>query len=67
MSWLIRWGVRQGWERGVREGNRAWVVIGGLALLGRLAHRYGGRKTDLIFLEKLGAGESLRIIHESAR
>ncbi|MBO0732131.1 MAG: hypothetical protein J2P57_22915 [Acidimicrobiaceae bacterium] len=62
---LVRQGLRRGWERGVLDGNRAWIVIGGAALLAHLFGRYGGRETDVIFSHKLGPGEAIRITHEA--
>jgi hypothetical protein len=61
----IRAGMRQGWRRGVREGSRAWVVVGGVALLGHLAGRALGRKEETVFKEMLKPGESFRITHLS--
>ncbi len=62
--WLIRQGLRRGWQRGLVDGNRAWVIVGGAALLGHLLHRYGGRKTDVIVIDELPAGETWRIADE---
>jgi hypothetical protein len=67
VSWLIRAGLRRGWQRGVVEGNRAWLAVGGLAVLAHLARRYGGRKTDVVFLEKLRPGETFVITDEGRR
>lgn len=61
----IRFGLRRGWSRGVVDGNRAWVVAGGVAVLGYLADRYLRREPEVVFSEKLRPGESLRITHEA--
>ena len=58
----IRYGMRQGWSRGVLDGNWAWITIGGLALLGHLLGR-AGRGPEVVFSEKLAPGESFRITH----
>jgi hypothetical protein len=63
LRWAIRAGLRQGWRRGVREGNRAWVVVGGISLLGHLAGRALGRKEETVFKEFIKPGESFRITH----
>jgi len=60
---LIRVGMRRGWSRGVVEGNRAWVVIGGIALVGHLAGRTLGRKEVVVFRERLEPGQSFRVTH----
>lgn len=59
----VRQGLRAGWTRGVVDGNRAWIAVGGLALLGHLAGRAAGRQVDVVFSEKLAPGESFRITH----
>ena len=61
----IRFGLRRGWSRGVVDGSPAWVVVGGLALLGYLADRFVRRESQVVFSEKLRPGESVRITHEA--
>lgn len=63
---LVRLGMRHGWQRGVVDGSRAWVVVGGVSLLGYLAGRVMHREPEVVFSEKLKPGQSLRITHESA-
>jgi hypothetical protein len=60
---LIRSGLRNGWRRGVGEGSTAWVIIGGLALLGHLAGRALKRNEETVLRERLAPGDSLRITH----
>jgi hypothetical protein len=55
----MRYGLRRGWERGVLEGNRTWVVIGGAAVIAYLA--------ETVFSELLQPGEAFRITHEDQR
>jgi hypothetical protein len=57
--------MRRGWERGLVDGNRAWAVVGGVALLGHLAGKAMHREPELVFSEKLRPGESVRITHEA--
>jgi hypothetical protein len=64
VRYLIRSGMRQGWRRGVLGGNRAFLVVGALALLGNLLGRAAGRTEDVVFLEKLAPGETFQIFHE---
>lgn len=65
LRFLVRRGMRMGWDRGVVEGHRGWVVVGGAALLARLAGRAMHREPEVVFREKLRPGESIRITHEA--
>lgn len=60
----IRYGLRRGWTRGVVEGNRTWVVLGGVAVLGYLADRALHRQPYVAFREQLLPGEAFRITNE---
>lgn len=62
---LVRRLMRLGWRRGVVEGSSAWTAVGGLALLAFLAGRAWHKEEDVVFSEKLGPGESIRITHEA--
>ncbi len=59
----IRYGLRTGWSRGVLEGNRAWIAVGGMAVLGHLLGRAAGGQPDTVFSERLAPGESFRVTH----
>ena len=61
---LIRVGIRRGWDRGFGDGNRFWLLVGGLAVLARLGRRAMRREPEVVFSEKLVSGESIRITHE---
>jgi hypothetical protein len=61
----VRYGMRRGFDRGLVDGSRGWVVLGGLAALAHLAGRALHRESEVVFLHKLEAGESLRITHEA--
>lgn len=64
---LVRFGLSQGWRRGVLGGNRFWVVAGGVAVIAHLAGRAAGKKTDVVFSEELPAGHSFTVTHEPRR
>jgi hypothetical protein len=64
--WLVQQGLRRGWQQGLLDGNRAWIVIGGAALLAHLFGRYGGRQEELIFSEVIEPGDVIRIVNEPA-
>ena len=61
----IRIGIRRGWDRGVGDGSRVWVLIGGAALLARLARRALRREPEIVFSQEIKPGESFRVIHEA--
>jgi hypothetical protein len=64
VRYLIRHGMRQGWRRGVLGDSRAFLIIGGLALLANLLGRASGGAADVVFSEKLAPGETFQIFHE---
>jgi hypothetical protein len=57
--------MRRGLDRGLLEGSRGWVVVGGLALLGHLAGRAMHRQTETVFSERLEPGDVIQITSES--
>ena len=59
----IRAGMRAGWRRGVLGGQRTWIAVGGVAVLGHLAGRALGREVEVVFSEPIAPGESFRITH----
>jgi len=63
---LIRVGIRRGWDRGLGDGNRFWLVVGGVAVVARLARRALRREPEVVFSEKLASGETIRITHEAS-
>lgn len=63
---LIRVGIRRGWDRGLGDGNRFWLVVGGVAVVARLARRAMHREPEVVFSEKLSSGETIRITHEAS-
>jgi len=67
IRFVIRAGIRRGWDRGVLDGNRTWIVVGGAALIANLAGRALHREPEVVFLEKLEPGQSFRITHEAPK
>lgn len=59
----IRIGMRKGLRSGVLDGNRAWIVVGGAALLAHLGRRAIGGEADVVFSEVLAPGEAFVIRH----
>lgn len=60
---VLRYGIRNGWRRGVLGGSRGWVVLGGIALVGHLAGRALAREEETVVRERLMPGESVRVTH----
>lgn len=65
MQRLIRWGLRQGWRRGVAGGNRTWVVIGGMALLAHLARKALASHERVVFRGRLEVGQAIEVSHRA--
>ena len=57
--------VRRGLRRGLLAGEQTWLVLGALALAGRLALRVLRRRPEVVFTEKLEPGHHLVITHRS--
>lgn len=56
--------LRQGFRRGVLQGSRPWLVMGGVALGLRVPRKVSGSEPEVVYSEKLAPGESLVIAHE---
>lgn len=63
MEALLRWALRRGLRRGLLGGERAWLVVGALAMLARMGLKAFRKRPELVFSEKLGLGEELIITH----
>lgn len=56
--------MRQGFRRGVLQGSRPWLVVGGVALGMKVLRKLSGSEPEVVYSEKLAPGESLVIAHE---
>jgi hypothetical protein len=65
MDRAIRVGIRRGWDRGLGDGNRLWLVVGAVALLARLGRRALHREPEVVFSQEIKPGESVRVVHEA--
>ena len=61
----IRLGIRRGWDRGIGKGQRVWLVVGGVALLARLARAGLHREPEIVLSKELRPGESVRVTNEA--
>ena len=64
MRSVLSWLVRRGWQRGFREGNQFWLVVGAAALLVQWGLKASNKKPRVVFSEPVGVGETLVISHE---
>jgi hypothetical protein len=64
MNRIISVGLKRGWRQGVLEGNRSWLVVGGVALTLRLLQRMAGKEEKVVYREQLRPGETLVIAHD---
>jgi hypothetical protein len=64
MNRIISAGLKRGWRQGVMEGNRSWLIVGGVALTLRLLQRMAGKEEKVVYRERLRPGETLVIAHD---
>lgn len=60
---LLKAGMRVGWARGVQGGNRAWLVVGALSVLGHLARKGLKRPEDVLWTGEVRPGQVLTVRH----
>lgn len=63
MNRVIRWGLRQGWRRGVAEGSRLWIVVGGVALAAHLGRKAMIKRERVVYKGRLEVGQVLEVRH----
>lgn len=61
MNKLLRAGMRYGWQRGVVDGNRLWVVVGAAALVGHLGRRAMTRRDEVLWSGPVAPGQVLTV------
>ncbi len=61
----ISLGIRRGWDRGVGRGQRVWLVVGGVALVARLARSALRREPEVVISKEIRPGESVMVTHEA--
>ena len=63
MTALLRWALSKGLRRGVLGGETPWLVVGAVALLVKFGLKVVRKQPEVVFSERLGAGERLIITH----
>lgn len=63
MNRLIRWGLRQGWRRGIAQGSRPWIVVGGIAVLAHLGRKALASREKVVYRKVLPVGQTLEVRH----
>jgi hypothetical protein len=65
VSKLTKWYARRARflfvERGLRGGNRTWLVLGGAFVAQRMVKKTFGRVPEMLVLDELKPGESITI------
>lgn len=61
---MIRYLVRNGFRKGLLEGNRAWLVLGGVGLLVKLYKKASGSEPKVVYSEELPVGQAIIIANE---
>lgn len=63
MNRVIRWGLRQGWRRGVAGGSQAWIVVGAVALLAHMGRKALAKHEQVAYRGRLEVGQVLEVRH----
>lgn len=66
MNKLIRWAIRQGYQRGVEDGEKPWVFVGGAAVVLFVIRRWMQREDEVYWSGTVSPGEILTVYTESA-
>lgn len=66
MGTVLRFVRRAGIERGLFEGRRAWLLLGGVAWGIHFLNKAAGRHEVVVYREELLPGESVVVRREAA-
>lgn len=61
---VIRLLLRNGFQKGVLGGGRAWLVLGGVGLFVKLLRKLGGSGPEVVYSEELPVGSAIVIANE---
>jgi len=61
MGWLVGRLIKTGLRRGLMEGSRGWLYVGGTAVLLRVAHRLLVQPPETVFETEIKPGQAIEI------
>jgi hypothetical protein len=61
---MLRFILRTGFRKGLLEGNRFWLVLGGAGLLVKVLRKLGGSEPQVVYSEELPVGTAILIANE---
>ena len=61
MGWLMGRLIKTGFRRGVMEGSRGWLYVGGTAVLLRVARRLLVQPPETVFETEIKPGQAIEI------
>lgn len=64
MQVILKFLMSRGMNRGLLEGSRTWIILGGVALALRLLYRISHPEPKVLFSHKMKPGESLVFTHD---
>ena len=61
MGWLVGKLIKTGFKRGVFEGSKGWLYVGGTAALLRLARRLLVEAPETVYESEIKPGEAIEV------
>jgi len=61
---MVRLLLRNGLQKGVLGGSRAWLVLGGVGLMFKMFKKLGGSEPEVVYSEELPVGTTIVIANE---
>lgn len=61
---MVSFFLRRGLRRGLMDGSRPWLVLGGVAVGIRLLQKLSGSGPKVVLSERLHPGQTMVIAHE---
>ena len=61
MSWLVSRLIKTGFRRGLFEGSKGWLYVGGTAALLRLARRLLTEAPETVYESEIKPGQAIEI------
>jgi hypothetical protein len=61
---MLRFILRNGFRKGLLQGNRFWLVLGGAGVLLKVLRKLGGSEPQVVYSEELPVGTAVLIANE---